>query len=118
MTARDTDLKARVMLELSKKGFTLFRNNTGTANVARKGQTPRWVNYGLTKGSSDLIGWKVYNLNEGSLAVFTAVECKSLNDRLTPEQRTFLRNVREAGGLAMVAKEQKDGSIKMEDFTE
>lgn len=117
MATRDTDLKSRVMLMLQEQGYVLFRNNTGKANVARAGQPPRWVRYGLIKGSSDLIGYLGAWTGDGPRSIFTAVECKSVNDRLTPEQKTFLRNVRESGGIAMIAKEQKDGSIKMEDYT-
>ncbi len=74
----------------------LFRNNVGMA--WREDGTP--VRYGLCTGSADLIGWTVRD----GVAVFTAVEVKTARGVVSPEQHRFLDAVRDAGGIAVVAR--------------
>lgn len=121
-----------VMLELSKHGATVFRNNVGTGWVGsgkpiritkptmvtlRPGDMVlrgpvRPLNAGLIKGSSDCIGWDSVLITAEmvgmTIAQFLAVECKDGNGRLTPEQKRFIDHVRAAGGLAGVARSPDD----------
>jgi hypothetical protein len=65
-------------------------------------------------GSSDGIGWTPHLVAAEdvgkTLAIFTAVEAKTLSyPTLTPEQRNFLTQVADAGGVALVARETEDG---------
>ena len=82
----------------------MFRNNVGQF----KAEGGRMVSFGLCKGSSDLIGWKSVEVTQEmvgkKIAVFTAIECKSLRGRASEDQTNFIRVVREAGGLAGIAK--------------
>lgn len=68
----------------------LFRQDTGTVKTARGG----YLNYGLCKGSSDLVGW--YK------GMFVAIEVKTLKGKLSQEQRWFLDAVDAAGGFSAV----------------
>lgn len=88
----------KALLEFSKKGYTLFRNDTGAAYTGKRcklsnGMTGltaiRMVKYGLCVGSSDLIGWN-------PKGQFTGVEIKTPNDRLSDDQRQFLSVIPEA----------------------
>lgn len=91
---KETDIMRAIMIRLTKFG-RIFRNNVGTA----KTHDGRFIKFGLTKGSSDLIGWTEVN----GVAVFTAVEVKKPKKKPTPEQTKFIEAVRSRGGIAGVA---------------
>lgn len=97
-------LQQEIRIELSRGPVRLFRNNTGTL-LDRNG---RPVQFGLCKGSSDLIGLRSVTVTPEMvgqrLAVFAAVEVKAPRGRLTAEQEAFIAMVREMGGLAGVAR--------------
>lgn len=63
--------------------------------IFRRGKS-RWE----IKGVSDILG-----LWDGR---FVAIEVKSKTGRLTPEQRTFIQEVNELGGLAFMARSVDD----------
>jgi len=92
----------------TKLGIITFRNNVGKT----KTQDGRFINFGLCKGSSDLIGWKTVQINETmigkTVAVFVAIECKREGGVYTPEQITFLNNVGRAGGIAIKFSKESD----------
>jgi len=72
-------------------GLLLWRNSVG---LVKHGN--RFVHYGLSVGSSDLIG--VLN------GRFVAVEVKTAKGRLSDAQKKFIDRVNEAGALAIVAR--------------
>lgn len=100
---------------------TIFRSNTGLGWVGRTVShnakeitlaEPRPLHAGLTKGSSDLIGWQSVVVTPEMVgkrvAVFTAVEVKGASGRLTSDQKNFLNQVTEAGGCAFMARTDQD----------
>lgn len=62
------------------------------------------------KGVSDRIGFHKIN------GMFVACEIKTINDRMSEEQKTFLQDVADAGGWALVYHQDKNGEVKMEEF--
>ena len=86
----------------------LFRNNTGTLRDANG----RPVQFGLCKGSADLIGWKRVTITPdmvgSTVAVFASIEVKTATGRLRPEQQQWLDAVQAAGGIAGVARSVED----------
>lgn len=105
----ETKLLSRLLVRLSALGARLWRNNCGQLQDARG----RWVRYGVANpGGSDLIGYLPVTITEThvgqTLAVFVAIECKSANGRLRPEQQQFLRVVQGSGGIACVARSEAD----------
>jgi hypothetical protein len=123
MTAANI-LAAWVATHFTGLGARLFRNNVGEAWLGPTSRTreggvyiakPRRVVYGLCVGSSDHVGWTPVTITAEdvgrTLAIFTAVEEKTLHDRLSEPQRNFLDQVHRAGGLAYVARETKDGPL-------
>jgi hypothetical protein len=86
----------------------LFRNNTGTL----RDQHGRPVQFGLCKGSADLIGWRTVTVTPDMvgqrIAVFLSIEVKTPTGRLRPEQRQWLDAVQAAGGIAGVARSVED----------
>ncbi|MBM5823284.1 MAG: VRR-NUC domain-containing protein [Cyanobacteria bacterium K_Offshore_surface_m2_011] len=81
------EIQQRIRLACGRSAVRLWRNNTG-ALVDQQG---RIVRFGLCKGSSDLIGLR-------------ALEIKTAQGVLSPEQRAFLRLVQELGGMAAVCR--------------
>ena len=86
----------------------LHRNNTGTL----RDQQGRPVQFGLAKGSADLIGWTTRTITPDMVgqpvAVFTSIEVKTPTGRVSPEQRQWLEAVQAAGGIAGVARSVDD----------
>ncbi len=104
----ETALLQRILLRSSELGWRLFRNNVGVLRDERGNR----VRYGLAVGSSDLIGWMPLTIGPQHLgttiAVFVAVEAKVGRNVTTEAQGHFLAVVREAGGVAIVARRESD----------
>ena len=99
-----------IRLQLSRGPVRLWRNNTGVL-LDRQG---RPVQFGLCKGSSDLIGLRTVTVTPEMvgqrLAVFAAVEVKAPRGRLTQEQAQFLAMVQGMGGLAGEARSVEEAA--------
>ncbi len=107
MTSEQT-IQQHIRIACSKGNTRLFRNNTGT--LLDKNGRP--VQFGLCKGSADLIGWTTRTITEEmvgqQVAVFTSIEVKSATGRVRPEQQAWLDAVQKAGGIAAVARSVAD----------
>ena len=72
------------------------------------------MQFGLCKGSSDLIGLRTITIGPEhvgqTMAVFAAVEVKSATGRATPEQAAFIEAVQAMGGLAGIARSVDDAA--------
>lgn len=97
----------------------LLRNNVGQAwtgtiikewkkdgDVYITLRSARRIAFGLVKGSGDYIGWKSVIITPEMVgkrvAIFTSAEGKTKDGVMSDEQNTWFRNVRDAGGIAMV----------------
>ena len=103
-------IQQEIRLALGRGPARLWRNNTGTL-LDRQG---RPVQFGLCKGSSDLIGLRTITIGPEhvgqTMAVFAAVEVKALKGRTTPEQQAFIDTVQGMGGLAGIARSVDDAA--------
>jgi hypothetical protein len=101
-------IQQHIRLACSSGNCRLFRNNTGTLKDANG----RPVQFGLCKGSADLIGWTTRTVTQDmvgtQVAVFTSIEVKAATGKLRPEQRQWLDAVQAAGGVAGVARSVAD----------
>jgi hypothetical protein len=106
--ASEQTIQQHIRLACSTGNCRLFRNNTGTLKDANG----RPVQFGLCKGSADLIGWTTRTITPEmvgtQVAVFTSIEVKTATGRLRPEQRQWLDAVQAAGGVAGVARSVAD----------
>ena len=106
----ETEIQQHIRLALgTRPDLRLFRNNTGTLPDPRTG---RPVQFGLARGSADLIGLRTVTITPEMVgqrvAVFTSIEVKTSTGRVTPEQQNWLHMVRRAGGIAGVARSVRD----------
>lgn len=90
------DLQNLIRLDLSAKGYTVFRANVGKVRM----DTGRWFDTGLPQGFSDLFAVK-----DGRVYF---IECKVKPNRPTPEQLKFISRMREQGCRAGVAYSVED----------
>ena len=106
--ASEQTIQQQIRLQCSRGPVRLHRNNTGTL----RDQHGRPVQFGLAKGSADLIGWTTRTITPDmvgqQVAVFTSIEVKSATGRLRPDQRQWLEAVQAAGGIAGVARSVED----------
>lgn len=121
-------IQSKIMLAASQTGATVFRNNTGVALaitppyggswskllqtvisfVKKMGGSASPIKYGLTEGSSDLIGWRTITVTPDMVgkpaALFLALEVKTATGKPTAEQINFIAAVRSAGGYAGIVR--------------
>ncbi len=103
---KESNIQKLIQLALSDAGLTFWRNETAGAWVGHVVyqdantvtlKNPRMIQAGLCKGGSDLVG-----VAPGGL--FAAIEVKTHKGRTTIEQDNFIEVVRDAGGVAGVAR--------------
>jgi len=104
----EQQIQQEIRLACSTGDTRLFRNNTGTL----RDQHGRPVQFGLCKGSADLIGYRSITITPemvgSTVAVFLSIEVKTATGRLRPEQQQWLDAVQAAGGIAGVARSVED----------
>ena len=110
MANAETTLQQRIRLALgTQPDLRIFRNQVGSLPDPRTG---RLVQFGLARGSADLIGWRTVTVTPDMvgqrIAVFTSLEIKTLTGRLAPAQRAWMGAVQSAGGIAGVARSVSD----------
>lgn len=92
----------------TRPDLKLFRNNTGAFADANG----RMVQFGLCKGSADLIGWRIVTITPDmvgqQMAIFASIEVKTPTGKLRPEQKQWLKVVQASGGIAGVARSVED----------
>lgn len=108
----ETTLQQQIRLALgTRTDLRLFRNQVGQLPDPRTG---RPVQFGLARGSADLIGWRTITITPdmvgSQLAVFTSIEVKTHTGRIRPEQHAWLGAVRGAGGIAGIARSVQDAN--------
>ena len=107
MSKTEKRLTEDICYSESEKGSVLFRNDNGMG--FRKDGTP--FKYGLCPGSSDQIGWKETLITPDmvgkKLAIFQAIEIKTLPDKISYEQIIFYLNLRRAGACVGVYTEDR-----------
>lgn len=107
---KETKIQRAIMLKLSDAGCLVWRNETSGAWVGKvihkAGQQvtlehAKLIKFGLTVGSSDLIGLT-------PTGRFFAIEVKTPTGKATKDQLNFIEQVRLAGGLAGIARTPDD----------
>jgi len=98
-----------IRAELSRNDVRLFRNNVGLGFTANG--LP--INFGLQKGSGDLLGWVRVIKNEQVFAVFLSVEVKTPRGKLSQEQINWMDSVNKVGGIAIVATSPEEAREKL-----
>ena len=112
MANDETTIQQQIRLALgTRPDLRLFRNNTGTLPDPRTG---RPVQFGLARGSADLIGLRTVTITPDmvgqQVAVFTSIEVKTPKGRPTAEQQNWLNMVQSLGGIAGIARSVRDAN--------
>jgi len=91
---------------LQRQNVYHWRNSTGAVRIG----PGRFMRFGKV-GSSDILGV----LPGGKIL---CVECKAQGGRLTPEQKQFIQDVRDLGGVCLVVKhwQEIDSALRQEGF--
>jgi hypothetical protein len=115
--ASEQTIQQEIRIACSNGDTRLFRNNTGTL----RDQHGRPVQFGLCKGSADLIGYRTITITPDmvgqQVAVFTSIEVKTATGRLRLEQQQWLDAVQAAGGIAGVARSVSDAEVLLQNMT-
>ena len=125
----ETKIQTEILNALgSRRDIRLFRNPCGhgftgetTAPRYHNGVltvticNARRVSFGLTPGSSDLIGLRrvliTPDMAGDVIGQFVSIEVKSERGRLTAQQKAWLEMVRRFGGFGAVARSLEDVEI-------
>ena len=112
MANAETTLQQQIRLALgTRSDLRLFRNQVGQLPDPRTG---RPVQFGLARGSADLIGWRIITITPGmvgsQVAVFTSIEVKTPTGRIRPEQHAWMAAVSGSGGIAGIARSIQDAN--------
>ena len=110
MSNKETVLQQNIRLALGQiHSLRLFRNQVGQLPDPRTG---RYVQFGLAKGSSDLVGFKTVKITPEmigqDIAQFVSIEIKTERGKLTDVQQNWLQKVKSSGGIVGVARTVKD----------
>ena len=110
MSNNETKLQQEIRLAIGKiPTLRLFRNQVGQLPDPRTG---RYVQLGLAKGSSDLIGFKKIKITKDmigqEIAQFVSIEIKTEKGKLTTQQNNWLNFINKSGGITGVARSIKD----------
>lgn len=106
-----------LMLYASEHNCVLFRNTRGVHKIAQDDCTScqrfgRTVSYGLANGAPDLVGWLPHVVTPEdvgrTLAVFTGIEAKRHDGRVSEDQQRFLAALERAGAVQGVARSVGD----------
>ena len=114
-TPREHDLQAAIQRYQAwdPRVAWVHRFNTGAHVVIGQDKagkaTRRFVRYAFT-GCADLLGQLV-------TGQFLAIECKRAGGKARAEQKIFLQQVRDAGGLALLARSIADVQDGIDHFT-
>lgn len=134
----ETNLQKLIMLGVSQLRTTIvFRNNVGMGWIGKSKrittptnaklmpgdvviQNGRPLHAGLCEGSSDVIGWTEKTITPDmvgkKVAVFTALEVKTESGRASSAQLNFISRVRQAGGIAGIARSPEEARNLIENL--
>ena len=103
----ETKIQNRIMMDMSEKGYLVWRNQVGLFKTL----DGRTVNIGI-KGSSDLMAVKPTVITPEmvgqTLAVFVAVEVKTATGRQSEPQKKWQQAVEKMGVKYILARSEND----------
>ncbi len=106
---KETAIQREIMLAVGNRpDVRIWRNNSGVARQRRKdGSKGRPVKFGLVPGAADIIG-----IIAGGR--FLAIECKTINGRLSQNQKQWRAVIERFGGLYILARSAQEAVTQLE----
>ncbi len=116
---RESEIQAKCRAVLSHRaaGTRVFRNNTGKGKIAARDcaycqKNGSWIEWGLSVGSSDLIGIHRHLVTEDDvgehLGLFFGAEIKTPKGKVSPEQEVWQKTIRQFGGISEILRSEED----------
>lgn len=102
MDRREQDIQRAILEWLELQGIMAWRQNSGAAVARNADGSKRFIRFCSQAGISDIVGILPHS------GRIIALEVKRPGGRVTPEQRRFLEQVGEMGGLAGVVRSVED----------
>ena len=107
----ETKIQQEIRLGLgTREDVRLFRNQVGQL----PDPTGRPVQFGLAKGSADLVGWKTVKVtltwSERTLPCSRLSKSETPNGKPTQYQQAWMAAVENAGGIAGIARSVEDAT--------
>ncbi len=105
----ESRIQAQVRAVLSQRDATtrVWRNNVGGGIV-----NGHWIDWGLQKGSSDLVGIHRHIVTENDIGTdigrFFCVEIKTPTGRMRPEQKKWIEVIKSFGGIAEICRSKEE----------
>lgn len=100
-------LTAAVVNYLTAMGAMCWKNGVGSFRIhdPKQPEGYRFAKMGTT-GMPDVMAiWRPRNLPKDGRVFFLAIEIKANTDTLRPEQKQFLENVQQHGGVSLVIRD-------------
>lgn len=126
----ESEIQAQIMREIGgRKDCRIFRNNQAFAWVGERAEryadgsirlyNARPLHAGLHSGAADLIGWASEIIGPSHVGYrvgrFLSIEVKSSTGRPSDAQENWHRQVRRAGGNAMIVRSVEDAIRRLHD---
>lgn len=114
MGAKETNVTNAIHLALSPHGFRLFKNQRYKGPIVQRGTiTQGYANCGIGgDGGSDSIGYRIVTVTPEmvgtKVAVFTAIESKTMDGKKGDDQKIFINGVLRDGGIAGFARSEEE----------
>jgi hypothetical protein len=113
---KENQIQNKIRAACNTGSTRLWRNNIGVAKI---NGFP--VAFGIPgKGGSDLIGFHKITITREmvgrTVAIFTAVECKSPTGKPTLEQQNFIEFILSQGGIAGIARSETDALTLIQNY--
>lgn len=112
--------RRRMMMSLTRVGFTVFNNPVGIGKPIRKKPTDEVIKFGLAPGSADVVGWRSRKEPYGSpfypqpTAIFCSFEMKMPQGVTAIAQAKWQDNVNDAGGFAVICRAPNNNPTQAE----
>jgi hypothetical protein len=127
MSKKHEEIVEQIILDWSReKRGRLFKNHQGTAWIGKPLNTnkknaivleyPKKITFGLTPGSSDLIGFEFVDgsndIYENIVPIICSIEVKTkASPKITDDQKDWLNYITKIGGRAYLAEENEDNYL-------
>ncbi len=108
LTESRIQAQVRAVLSHRDSSTRVWRNTTGAGKL----ENGQYIQWGLSVGSSDLVGIHRYLIKPEDIGTYIGrlfcVEIKTPKGRLSPEQKIWMKTIQDFGGISEICRSKKD----------